>query len=70
MFSTQHRRMASTLLPLVSLACYAASPTLASAIPRAHATADTVAQDLQTVTQRRYDTIVGATTGATSISTW
>ncbi|KAI0662797.1 polysaccharide lyase family 8 protein [Cubamyces menziesii] len=62
--------MASTLLPLVTLACYAASPTLASAIPRAHATADTVAQDLQTVTQRRYDTIVGATTGATSISTW
>ncbi|KAI0361658.1 polysaccharide lyase family 8 protein [Trametes cingulata] len=59
------------LLSLVTLACcLAATPVLGSAIPRAGAAADDTNQDLQTVTARRLDTIIGATTGASSISTW
>ncbi|KAL7285291.1 hypothetical protein ACG7TL_000386 [Trametes sanguinea] len=58
------------LLPFVTLACCTASVVYASAIPRAHAAVDAASSDIQLVTQRRYDTIIGATTGATSIATW
>ncbi|KAH9849787.1 polysaccharide lyase family 8 protein [Lenzites betulinus] len=52
------------LLPLVALACCIGAPTLATVIPRA---TDTTAQDLQTVTARRFATIVGSATGASTI---
>ncbi|KAI8995601.1 polysaccharide lyase family 8 protein [Trametes punicea] len=70
MSGAQKRHVAVLLLALIALACDAVSPTLASAIPRAEASVDDTTQDIQLVTQRRYDTIVGATTGATSIPTW
>ncbi|KAI0365219.1 polysaccharide lyase family 8 protein [Pilatotrama ljubarskyi] len=59
------------LLPLVALACFLAATTVyGSAIPRARAAVNATTQDIQTVTERRLATIVGATTGATSVSTW
>lgn len=53
------------------------SPLITSAFAASLYGADTVgkvtrstADDIQTVTERRFATIVGATTGASSISTW
>ncbi|TBU65040.1 polysaccharide lyase family 8 protein [Dichomitus squalens] len=60
------------LLPLIGTA-FVLSVSDASVVPKAHATSDTskaVLDDIQTVTERRFATIVGATTGASSISTW
>ncbi|KAI0651820.1 polysaccharide lyase family 8 protein [Trametes meyenii] len=64
----RNKRVPSVLLPLVAVACHT-TPTLASTIPYARTTSDDVA-DIQLVTERRFATIVGATTGATSIPTW
>ncbi|KAI0639371.1 polysaccharide lyase family 8 protein [Trametes polyzona] len=50
--------------------CCLIAPTLAIATPRGQSAIDAAAQDVQTVTQRRFATIVGGTTGATSIPTW
>ncbi|OJT12944.1 Chondroitinase-AC [Trametes pubescens] len=47
-----------------------ALPALGTAVPRGRLAVDATTPDIQTVTDRRLATIVGGTTGATSISTW
>ena len=63
---THPLRAAAALLPLVATALAAAAPHTAYVrAARASAT-----DDIETVTERRFATIVGATTGASSISEW
>ncbi|KAI0735198.1 polysaccharide lyase family 8 protein [Earliella scabrosa] len=73
MLGTQSQRVANMVLPVVLLALSVATLGTATAIPRAHLKHSSRvgdAEDIQTVTERRFATIVGATTGAASIPTW
>lgn len=70
MHNARNQRGTSMLLPLVALACCTVLPALATAVPRGQSSARATTPDIQTVTDRRLATIVGGTTGATSISTW
>ncbi|RPD82583.1 polysaccharide lyase family 8 protein [Lentinus tigrinus ALCF2SS1-7] len=70
MLGLQCQRFASTLLPVVALALSAATSGAASVIPRARSSSDAALDDIQTITERRFATIVGAATGASSISSW
>ena len=67
MLGTHPLRAAPVLLPLVAAALAVAVPGAASVVSTARASVD---DDIQTVTERRFATIVGATTGASSISAW
>ena len=73
MLGTQSQRVVNMVLPVVLLALSVATLGTATAIPRAHLKHSSRAgdaEDIQTVTERRFATIVGATTGAASIPTW